>query len=815
MNKLLNRFAWILSLVFWFILAFIIIWIDTGSLRSDDIFFSAFWWALLSLFIKRLFLWEAFINSRLEYFKTKILEDPIHNSYGELNWADFTSEPTSFEKESLLDSEFHGNISKTNKYNDWLEILDNDYTVEELIDNKPDYSIATQENKVEKIDHTPWIFETYMSKIGEYIKDFFATNTLAKIWAILIFLAVVYFLKWVAGYFWEVIWSVWRLIIGFIIGFSTFWIGVYLHWRWNKNEWIILIRLSILINYGVILSWRYLIGEDNIWADWFLTEGITFLLLIFNTVFGVVTSLVYQSRTLLIFSFIFAYINPFIIWASSSGTPYTLLGYSIVVSLWGLFLSTKTSAENLVKQEVNSTHYNLLLYGVFILWSILIVLAPFTTETDWVVKVFSSVTLSAASIYAFWNSKWPSTKENNSWLVVLFIWAYSFIFLLLLAWGFHEGLLLNIYSYLTYIIVLLWFFCCSMLLFKKDSWNQLLQCLLFVPLIIFLGIILSGQAFSIIWLLIVFLAMYLFCFWLLQSFFTTIFSYCYFILVGVFIFLTYISLISEWVVFRIPIFIATIASGFIFLFSTYFFSFKKWLSYLYSIWTVLSIILLAPVLVFTSTITWLNSWDIIETGIVTTPFHVNVSVLTVVIFALSNWVLPFINKNLIQSTKSIENLIIWSLAWVLFIAFELYNFWWIYFPWVAQWLTFTILAIIYFIQSYLVVQKIWSIQEALWDDEKLSNTSLKNVFYTYAGISLSLFSFAVAFVFSDYPEIISTVWLFEATILYYFYSKIKDWKIIEAWNVLFIIWIAKFAFLLDIVEKWDYNFWNSCYHRSY
>jgi len=38
-------------------------------------------------------------------------------------------------------------------------------------------------------------------------------------------------------------------------------------------------------------------------------------------------------------------------------------------------------------------------------------------------------------------------------------------------------------------------------------------------------------------------------------------------------------------------------------------------------------------------------------------------------------------------------------------------------------------------------------------------------------MSISLFSLAIAFVFSDYPEVISSVWLFEATILYYFYSK--------------------------------------------
>jgi hypothetical protein len=64
---------------------------------------------------------------------------------------------------------------------------------------------------------------------------------------------------------------------------------------------------------------------------------------------------------------------------------------------------------------------------------------------------------------------------------------------------------------------------------------------------------------------------------------------------------------------------------------------------------------------------------------------------------------------------------------------------------------------------------------------------LKNIFYTFAGISISLFSIAVAFVFSDYPEIITTTWLFEATILYYFYSKNNSQKVFTAATILFIV----------------------------
>jgi hypothetical protein len=58
-----------------------------------------------------------------------------------------------------------------------------------------------------------------------------------------------------------------------------------------------------------------------------------------------------------------------------------------------------------------------------------------------------------------------------------------------------------------------------------------------------------------------------------------------------------------------------------------------------------------------------------------------------------------------------------------------------------------------------------------------SEVSSKNTVFSYLFISISLFSLAIALVFANNPEIISTVWLFEATILFYFYSKTKENKV--------------------------------------
>jgi len=40
-----------------------------------------------------------------------------------------------------------------------------------------------------------------------------------------------------------------------------------------------------------------------------------------------------------------------------------------------------------------------------------------------------------------------------------------------------------------------------------------------------------------------------------------------------------------------------------------------------------------------------------------------------------------------------------------------------------------------------------------------------------------VFSLAIALIFSEYQQIVSAVWLFEATIMFYFFNKTKEIKI--------------------------------------
>ena len=648
MLKLLNRFAWILSILIWIQISWLFWFYYVWN------FWNIIVWAIIWIFIKKLLLSENYLNERLEFFADSIKRNYIWNENSSISNKSNSPiiplnkiEKNIEEKEIPIDlekfeekTEINTNFNTTNSLKSDTE--NNTFQVEDL-ENSKNYTQAK---------YVPNAFDIFFEKTWTYIKEFFSTNLLAKLGWILVFLAVVYLLKWVFLNMGPVA----KLILWIFVGFWIYGTWVKIHWKY-ENEGLILMWIWILINFAVILSWRYLV-----W-DWgYLTEGTTFLFLILNTVFGVLTSLIYKSRTLLIFSFIFAYLNPFIIWAQPNWEPYTLIWYSLIVSLWALFLSQKNNS--------------IILFIIsFIFWNILLFIAP-TSDTSW--EMTKLIALNFFNIIAIYNSIKFSDK-------------YKLIIELTFAWVFF----------------IIWWFIVN---------------------------ITSNSS---------------------------------------------------------TIYLLAILSSLIFLFYSYFLSKKK--SYLFPIWTIWTILTLAPLIV--------NNYQFAEGLQNSAPSNIlqfNLSVLAIIIFAIINLVLPFINKKLFEK-HNLSNLVIWSLAWAWFFAFQIYNYWEIHFSWLTEWLWFLGLAIIYFIQSYLMISKLW-IENVKNDD------NLKNIFYTFIWISISLFSIAMAFIFSNYPEIITTIWLFEATILYFFYSQTSSQKIFWAASVLFIIGLTKFWILLDIVHRWDFKF---------
>jgi len=637
MFKLLNRFAWILSLSFWFIIAFVIIGSKGYRINWEDIFFSWFFWIIAWLIIKKILFSKNFIQNRLEFFANSLKENYLENKKET--------------KENVLEKTKKENI--INKDSNILLDLQKKKIKEEKIEIK---DLKNSKNYTKNKNLT--LIEEFFNKSTNYIKNFFSTNLLAKLGWILVFLAVVYFLKWVATTFWEIIWPIWRITIWIIIGFIIYLIWVKIQ-KSHKNEWVILMGIWILINFAVILAGRYLV-----WWNWYLTETTTFLFLILNTIFWVLTSLIYKSKTLLLFSFIFAYLNPLIIWAKPTGDPYTLVWYSLIVSLWALFISQKQQCISLF-------------IIAFLAWNFLLIIAP-SSDTSW--KITKLIALNIYNIISILNA------------------------------------------------------------FKlKDKYKLGLE--------------------------ITFWAAFLIIAWYLAS-------------------INYNIVVIN----NITLYITAIITSLIFLIFAYILSFKK--TYLFSIWTIWTILTLSPLIV--------NDYHLTQNFIPSNISKFNLSIFAIIIFAIINLILPLINKKLFEK-KFLSNLVFWIIPAVLFFTFEIYNYWEIHFPWLIEGFAFLWLAIIYFLEWYFIINK-FGIEKVKKDE------NLKNIFYIFSWISISLFSIAIAFVFSNYPEIITTIWLFETTILYYFYSKTNNIKIFTAATILFIIWLTKFGILLDIVHRWDFKF---------
>lgn len=229
-------------------------------------------------------------------------------------------------------------------------------------------------------------------------------------------------------------------------------------------------------------------------------------------------------------------------------------------------------------------------------------------------------------------------------------------------------------------------------------------------------------------------------------------------------------------------FLSILASSLIFLFASYFFSRREKLEYLYSIGTIGTIFLLVPV---------------IETkGEFAMP-----SVFAIVLFALANLLAPFVNRNLCRN--DLKNLVISLVAGILFIGGQLYNFGEVakMFPGLTLGYGFMGLAALYFALGYAMMD-ILQVNVSTASTE--GNEARKNTIFGYLGVSISLFSIAILVIFSSQPAIVASIWFFEATILFFFFQKIKDMKIMIGALVLFVIGIFKYGIFIDSLHSGNF-----------
>lgn len=767
MFKLLNRFAWIISIVIVILIVVI----------EDDFFiFAIIVWAFIKFWLLR----KNFIEERVTFFAdaiernllTKIRKDNKNlNINTEQIDVKVDKEIVSEEKIALKEDAFERNEVSLNIFND--DIVEKESNLEKIEYESESVKSNNEEIKEEEYIYEPSSFEIYMKKVWSYIKNFFSENILAKIWWIIIFVVVLLLLK--IGF--EEVWSFGRIIMWTIIWLTVYWTGIWLDKKWLENEAIVLLWIGILINFLVILSWRYLLGDSS-WTSPYLSFWITFFFLILNTIFAVVTSFVYNSRSLLVFGFLCAFINPLFFLDNLS--TFIVVWYSLIISLGWLYLWY-------TKKDV------VLSIWVFVLWNLLFLVSPFTTELWWVSMLVWSAIVGVTTLYVIYKIK-KGLLSTVFWLNYLFI-----ILLLFWIWGIPASPT----TYMSYMFSILFFFWIWIYYLLAVSSTLIYQIFLF-PVLIVLGLIFSWSIIAVPFSLLLIILFYMWAFAFIWNSISNFFKYFFFWILWFFIFLgnSYIWISYPKIELSNIEFITTVITSFIFLFSSYYLSRKKGLEFLYSIWTIWWIFTLLPVLkVWYSKFTC-KAWDLV--CINSNEVQVKYSIVALLIFAFLNWLLPFINKNLTEEKANFKNLLIWSVAWILFIGFELFSYWSEYFPWVTTGLAFMALAIIYFVLSFFMIQKIWI--ENIQSDK--GEGTKKNTIFSYLWISISLFSFAIAFVFQDVKEIVSTVWLFEATVLFFFYSRTKERKIYIAWIVLFFIWIFDLFTLLDVVQHrnvWGYS----------
>jgi len=772
MLKLFNRLAWLVSIALASIFViFLLSWMGGRYYRmGDDTFVFVIIASVAAMIFKRVFISYNFISSSLKI-----------ESKDTINLEKKVEEPATFDSEStpltVAKSEVFSDKIKAS-----LDVLTPDYPVDDIA-SAPEIPLASFSKKMETVTDDIVVKEEAKKELEEtkeesgpnFIQRFFAENALAKVGGIFLFLAVLFLLQAVYNY----IGPIEKLMIGFAIGFAVFGAGLFVDHRGYHKESKILFGSAILINYLVILSGRYLIGEEMVTGT-ILGETITFALLVANTIFAVTVSMANKSYVLLFFSFVVAYLNPFLIGAKDTTTPYTLLAYSIAVSLGAIFLSY-------FYRQRASTYSSNLLNTAFLGGNILILLAPFETNVAWLLKLITFILLSLLLIVMAYKNK--QVRSIGSYFIGIYIFLTLMIF-------YGSGTLsvdLAGFNTIAYLIFMAFLLVSASLMFSLLRTTSLIYSmfapLIILPLVMYNGVLGSdGLPFVIIALLLLYFALFVKLLPVLKS----SFSYSFFGAIG--LLLLYVS---NFTAFRFLHeasvkpgfnqsfnfqFYGTIVSVFIFLLFSYYFSSKKKLEYLYSIGTIFSIFMILPI-VFRS-----GDFRIIS----------EISIIALMFF---NILAPFINHNLLYA--KIRNLIIGLVSATIFASYEIFYFWYgdVGQSKMTLGLLFMVLAVLYF---FVASAMNFMISTYVRQREVDASVSKTNIVYALLGISISLFSLAVAYIFSTHSEVVSIVWLFEASVLFYFYKRTSDLKIYTSAVVLMLVGLVKMTIILDVLGNRDY-----------
>lgn len=763
MYSIINRISWLFAIT-----TFVAIF----SIDDDFFIFAVIAAIIIKVFLNKWYI-ENWINSLKNEIESEILSK-ISNIW--LNKKDLNKikDTISTNDEKVVNNESKATLLDRLNEKEDINALNKDNI--DSFESKFEEEYIEPQKIDEEVNEPIQEVPSEPSKIWLFLKEFFAENVMAKIGWILLALGVIFLMSLV----YSLVWPVAKILIWFVL-----WFGIYITWiivgsKGYENESMILLWTWILINYIVILSWKFIIWEP--WVNWYLTSSVTFSLLILNTIFSVVTAFIYKSKNLLLFSIIFAYVIPFL--TGSSYESFELVGYSLILSLWWFAISSyfHNNDDNISSLQM--------IFICLIWWNILLLLASLNNSTDFAIKMTWYNIINFLSIFLLYRNDFVKN------ILINFIISYIFLALLMFSWATLTWLSILI----SFIIAVLGLLIINSFFLITSVWAWLIY-IIFLPIFFILGFIFIGPAWSWIILLPLFLITYLlvFAFWV-WSVLATWLKYLFFIVIWFFLFIgnTYV-LNNLWI--DSTTFNTIALTSFIFLLATYILSSKKDLHYLYTVWTVSVIVLLLEILQI--------RWDFYQ-----------LSIICLVIFWLSNYLLPFINKNLVKNDS--QNLVLWSVFWIIFMWLYLYRYGNAYFPGVTMWLWFLALAVLYFIGGFILYGSFEK------KDSEVKESDL-NFIYTFLWIAISLFSISVALVFAQMPAIVAMVWLFQSSLVFFFANKLWQQKIYAAGIILFMVWLAKywhyfsylvFDLLLDIsqssmksiVNNWWFNIANYASH---
>ena len=359
MLSIIQGIAWIASLALWLALSTFI-----------PVVWNIFLWIIIWCIIKWIFLPEENIQKAFDLLKTEIKKE--NNLAQE---KEIQKEVNVTNKAEIFNPS--ENIQETTKIEEKTKVLE--------IEKKQIKQTQTSLEKVAQMSENIQKIEK-KEEVWNSLANFFKENLLAKLWALIIFIWV-WFL---VAVIWNEISNITKLIIWFTVWFCTYFAWVFLgkkNYIWESR---VLIWTWILINFLVILAWRHFL---KLWLEENISIIATFVALIINTIFWIFNWLHYKSKNLLIFSFIFAYLNPFLLWTSSED-PYILLIYSFLVSIWALIIWEKLKDKYLIMMS-------------FVLWNILFFVATVSGELGFLAKYISTMIL----CFIFINIKY--IKELN------------------------------------------------------------------------------------------------------------------------------------------------------------------------------------------------------------------------------------------------------------------------------------------------------------------------------------------------------------------------------------------------------------------